>query len=63
MLDKQITFTYGELIEAFNQWNVALDSGNTPERPIGNNPGEMFTNYLINVVNKLRADRLTSYGK
>jgi hypothetical protein len=63
MLDKQITFTYGELIDAFNNWNKILDKGEIPERPIGNDYGEMFTNYLINSVNKIRADRLTSYRK
>ncbi len=63
MLDKHITFTYGELIEAFNEWNKTLDSGKVPDRPDGNTWGEMFTNYLITSVNKIRADRLTSYRK
>ena len=63
MLDKQITFTYGELITVFNQWNDIIESGKVPERPIGNNYGEMFTNYLISGVNKLRAECLTTYNK
>jgi hypothetical protein len=63
MLDKQITFTYGELIEAFNNWNKVLDSGKVPERPVGNNYGEMFCNYLIESVNQIRTERLTTYRK
>jgi hypothetical protein len=63
MLDTQIIFTYRELIEAFNQWNSVLDNGDVPKTPPGTNAGEMFTNYLIEVVNKIRADRLTSYNK
>jgi hypothetical protein len=61
MRDQQITFTYGELIEAFNEWNRTIDQGIVPKRPVGNDYGEMFTNYLITSVNKIRADKLTSY--
>jgi|688.fasta_scaffold1730366_1 hypothetical protein len=61
MLDKHITFTYGELIEAFNEWNKILEQDKVPERPTGNTWGEMFTNYLITSVNKIRAEKLTSY--
>lgn len=63
MLDKEITVTYGELITVFNQWNDILESGKTLERPAGNNYGEMFTNYLISGINKLRAEYLTTYNK
>ena len=63
MLDKHITFTYGELIDAFNHWNKIIDSGSVPNRPIGNNYGEMFTNYLINTINEFRKERLTTYDK
>ena len=63
MLDKQIVFTYGELIDAFNTWNSVLERNEVPATPIGNNAGEMFTNYLIDTVNKARQQRLTTYGK
>lgn len=63
MLDKQIIFTYRELIDAFNEWNKVLDAGDVPKTPPGTNAGEMFTNYLIEVVNKIRRDRFTSYNK
>ena len=63
MLNKHITFTYGELIDAFNHWDNTLDSGKIPERPIGNNYGEMFTNYLISTINEFRKERLTTYDK
>jgi hypothetical protein len=61
MREQKIVFTYGELIEAFNEWNKILDLGIIPERPVGNDYGEMFTNYLIASVNKIRSDKLTSY--
>jgi hypothetical protein len=63
MLEKQITFTYGELIEAFDSWNKVLEQGEVPERPTGNTYGEMFCNYLIESVNKIRTERLTTYRK
>jgi len=63
MLDKHITFTYGELIEAFEKWNSILYQGSIPERPAGNKIGEIFCNYLIESVNSIRADKLTNYRK
>lgn len=63
MREQQIVFTYGELIDAFNVWNSVIEAGDMPNQPVGDNVGEMFTNYLIATVNKSRADRLTSYNK
>ncbi len=63
MLEKQITFTYGELIEAFTVWDWSIKNNKIVETPLGTTPGEMFTNYLINTVNSIRADKLTSYRK
>lgn len=57
MKDEIIYFTYGELINAFNNWGKLLDAGEVPERPVGNNFGEMFCNYLITTVNKDRESR------
>ena len=63
MLEERIVFTYGELIDAFNTWDAIITKGSLPSKPNGRDAGEMFTNYLIETINKQRQDRLTSYDK
>lgn len=62
MKEQIISFTYGELIEAFNTWNTTLEEGKVPPRPLGVDVGQMYCNYLIATVNKARQDKLAGYN-
>ena len=62
-INKQVVFTYKELITAFEIWFNLLENGEIPNRPDGEHIGIMATNYLIDLVNQQRRKLLTEYNK
>lgn len=57
-----VTFTYEELIEAFNLWVKDLDMGIVPDVPEGESIGVKILNHILTLVNTSRMNRLTNYN-
>lgn len=63
MLDKHITFTYRELVDALDEWVTDISKGNIPDVPEGDTLGTKCLNHILSIVNKNRQKGLTSYRK